>query len=102
MLSPTFDLQPMSTGDILDRTIRLYRRHFLHTLAIVRKSRDGRDCERKNRRRRARGRPIAAPLPHGAQAIARHRETSGDEGVYFHGPAKADRCVRQRCCVVAR
>ncbi|HSD51089.1 MAG TPA: hypothetical protein VLG48_06735 [Candidatus Methylomirabilis sp.] len=35
MLSPTFDLQPMSTGDILDRTIRLYRRHFLHTLAIV-------------------------------------------------------------------
>ncbi len=25
----------MSTGDILDRTIRLYRRHFLHTLAIV-------------------------------------------------------------------
>lgn len=35
MLSPTFDLQPMSTGDILDRAIRLYRRHFLHTLAIV-------------------------------------------------------------------
>jgi hypothetical protein len=35
MLSPTFDLQPMSTGDILDRTVRLYRRHFLHTLAIV-------------------------------------------------------------------
>jgi hypothetical protein len=35
MLSTTFDLQPMSTGDILDRTIRLYRRHFLHTLAIV-------------------------------------------------------------------
>jgi len=35
MLSPTFDLQPMSTGDILDRTIRLYRRHFLHTLGIV-------------------------------------------------------------------
>jgi hypothetical protein len=25
----------MSTGDILDRTLRLYRRHFLHTLAIV-------------------------------------------------------------------
>jgi hypothetical protein len=35
MLSPTFDLQPMSTGDILDRTVRLYRRHFLHTLGIV-------------------------------------------------------------------
>ena len=25
----------MSTGDILDRTIRLYRRHFLHNLGIV-------------------------------------------------------------------
>lgn len=25
----------MSTGDILDRTVRLYRRHFLHTVAIV-------------------------------------------------------------------
>jgi hypothetical protein len=35
MTSPTFDLQPMSTGDILDRAVRLYRRHFLHTLAIV-------------------------------------------------------------------
>jgi hypothetical protein len=35
MTSSTFDLQPMSTGDILDRTLRLYRRHFLHTLAIV-------------------------------------------------------------------
>jgi hypothetical protein len=35
MMVPTFDLQPMSTGDILDRTVRLYRRHFLHTLAIV-------------------------------------------------------------------
>jgi hypothetical protein len=35
-MSPsTFDLQPMSTGDILDRTLRLYRRHFLHILAIV-------------------------------------------------------------------
>jgi len=25
----------MSTGDILDRTVRLYRRHFLHTIGIV-------------------------------------------------------------------
>ncbi len=35
MITPKFDLQPMSTGDILDRSVRLYRRHFLHTLAIV-------------------------------------------------------------------
>jgi hypothetical protein len=35
MTSATFDLQPMSTGDILDRSVRLYRRHFLHILAIV-------------------------------------------------------------------
>ena len=35
MAKPILDLQPMSTGDILDRTIRLYRRHFLHTLGIV-------------------------------------------------------------------
>lgn len=35
MAKPIFDLQPMSTGDILDRTIRLYRRHFLHNLGIV-------------------------------------------------------------------
>lgn len=35
MKTSTFDLQPMSTGDILDRTARLYRRNFLHTLAIV-------------------------------------------------------------------
>ena len=35
MATPIFDLQPMSIGDILDRTIRLYRRGFLHNLAIV-------------------------------------------------------------------
>ena len=35
MATPIFDLQPMSTGDILDRTMRLYRRHFLHNLGIV-------------------------------------------------------------------
>jgi len=35
LAKPILDLQPMSTGDILDRTIRLYRRHFLHTLGIV-------------------------------------------------------------------
>ncbi len=35
MKAATLDLQPMSTGEILDRTVRLYRRHFLHTLAIV-------------------------------------------------------------------
>ena len=29
------DLRPMSTGDMLDRTIRLYRRHFLHVLGIA-------------------------------------------------------------------
>ncbi len=29
------DLEPMSIGDILDRTVRLYRRHFLHVLGIV-------------------------------------------------------------------
>lgn len=35
MNTAPFDLQPMSTGDILDRSVRLYRRHFLHNLAIV-------------------------------------------------------------------
>lgn len=35
MARPVFDLRPMSTGDILDRTIRIYRRDFLHNLAIV-------------------------------------------------------------------
>ncbi len=35
MAAPVFDLQPMSIGDILDRTVRLYRRNFLHTLGIV-------------------------------------------------------------------
>ncbi len=35
MAAPAFDLQPMSIGDILDRTVRLYRRNFLHTLGIV-------------------------------------------------------------------
>jgi hypothetical protein len=35
MAMPIFDLQPMSIGDILDRTIRLYRRGFLHNIAIV-------------------------------------------------------------------
>ncbi len=35
MKPATLDLQPMSTGEILDRAVRLYRRHFLHTLAIV-------------------------------------------------------------------
>src|SRR5512136_3453004 len=35
MAKPIFDLQPMSIGDILDRAIRLYRRAFLHNLAIV-------------------------------------------------------------------
>ena len=35
MATPIFDLQPMSIGDILDRTIRLYRRGFLHNIAIV-------------------------------------------------------------------
>jgi len=35
LATPIFDLQPMSTGDILDRTMRLYRRHFLHNLGIV-------------------------------------------------------------------
>ncbi len=35
MKKSTFDLQPMSLGDILDRAVRLYRRHFLHTVGIV-------------------------------------------------------------------
>jgi len=35
MATPIFDLQPMSIGDILDRTIRLYRRGFLHNIIIV-------------------------------------------------------------------
>jgi hypothetical protein len=35
MAAASLDLQPMSVGDILDRTVRLYRRHFLHTLGIV-------------------------------------------------------------------
>jgi hypothetical protein len=35
MAAPVFDLQPMSIGDILDRTVRLYQRAFLHTLGIV-------------------------------------------------------------------
>ena len=35
MAAPVFDLQPMSIGDILDRTVRLYQRSFLHTLGIV-------------------------------------------------------------------
>jgi hypothetical protein len=35
MTAPIFDLQPMSLGDILDRTVRLYRRHFLHTIGIT-------------------------------------------------------------------
>jgi hypothetical protein len=30
-----YDLQPMSIGDILDRTVRLYRQGFLHNIAIV-------------------------------------------------------------------
>jgi hypothetical protein len=35
MMKPVFDLQPMTLGDILDRTIRLYRRDFLHNLGIA-------------------------------------------------------------------
>lgn len=35
MAGPVFDLQPMSVGDILDRSVRLYKRAFLHTLGIV-------------------------------------------------------------------
>ena len=35
MAVPIFDIRPMSVGDILDRTLRLYRRHFLHTLGIA-------------------------------------------------------------------
>jgi len=35
MAGIAFDLQPMSIGDILDRTVRLYQRAFLHTLGIV-------------------------------------------------------------------
>lgn len=35
MTAPIFDLQPMSIGDILDRTVRFYRRYLLHTLGIV-------------------------------------------------------------------
>jgi hypothetical protein len=35
MAKAIFDLHPMSIGDILDRTIRLYRRAFLHNVAIV-------------------------------------------------------------------
>ncbi len=31
----TLDLRPMSLGDILDRSIRLYRENFLHTVGIV-------------------------------------------------------------------
>src|SRR5574337_1642943 len=30
-----FDIRPMSVGDILDRTLHLYRRHFFHTLGIA-------------------------------------------------------------------
>ena len=35
MAAGAFDLLPMSIGDILDRTVRLYRRHFFHILGIV-------------------------------------------------------------------
>ncbi len=35
MAERIFDLQPMSVGDILDRTVRIYRRYFLHALAIA-------------------------------------------------------------------
>jgi hypothetical protein len=35
MAASAFDLRPLSIGDILDRTIRLYRRYFLHTLGIA-------------------------------------------------------------------
>ena len=35
MAGLALDLQPMSIGDILDRTVRLYQRAFLHTLGIV-------------------------------------------------------------------
>jgi hypothetical protein len=35
MATPIFDLQPMTIGDILDRTVRLYRRGFLHNIAVV-------------------------------------------------------------------
>jgi hypothetical protein len=35
MATPMYDLQPMSIGDILDRTVRLYRQGFLHNIAIV-------------------------------------------------------------------
>ncbi len=35
MAVPVFDLQPMSIGDILDRTVRLYQRYFLHLIGIA-------------------------------------------------------------------
>ena len=35
MVAPAFDLQPMSIGDILDRTIRFYRRFPAHTLCLA-------------------------------------------------------------------
>ncbi len=35
MATSAFDLEPMSVGDILDRTVRLYQRSFLHTVGIV-------------------------------------------------------------------
>jgi len=35
MAEPAFDLQPMSVGDLLDRAVRMYRRHLVHTLGIV-------------------------------------------------------------------
>ncbi len=35
MAAPVFDLQPMSIGDILDRTVRLYQRYFLHLIGIA-------------------------------------------------------------------
>jgi hypothetical protein len=35
MATPMYDLQPMSIGDILDRTVRLYRQGFLHNFVIV-------------------------------------------------------------------
>jgi len=35
MATSAFDLEPMSIGDILDRTVRLYQRSFLHTVGIA-------------------------------------------------------------------
>ena len=35
MVAAALDLVPMSTGDILDRTVRIYQRHFLHIVSVV-------------------------------------------------------------------